>query len=69
MYNLYRFKVEVKHKMGLRPSLSWYMWDKSFYHVKLKVNVALENIQKRNVLAQNYEVGGIQYEPEDKGIA
>ena len=69
MNNLYRFKVEVKDKMGLRPPLSWYMWDKSMYHAKLKVNTALANIQKRNVLAQNYEVGGIRYEPEDKGIA
>lgn len=69
MNTLYRFKVVVKHKMGLRPNLSWHMWDRSMYHAKLKVNTALSNIQKRNVLAQNYEIEGVHYEPEEKGIA
>lgn len=64
MNDLYRFKVIIKHKMGLRPELSWHQWDRSFHHVTQKVETALNNIQKRNVLAQNYEIGEIKYEPE-----
>lgn len=66
---IYRFKVLIRHKTEHHRNLSWHMWDQSMFHVKQKLTQGLHNIGKRNVLAQNYEVGEVIYAPEEPNIA
>jgi hypothetical protein len=69
MNTIYRFKVNIRHKTEASRHLSWHMYDHSMFHVKQKLSLALNNIQKRNVLAQNYEIGEVTYEPEEQTVA
>lgn len=63
------FRITLNNKSDNTKHLSYCIYAPNQAYARRLTEIALGNIQKRNDNAKNYEIAGVEYEPEDQTVA
>jgi hypothetical protein len=65
----HRFVVTLINKLDKSKTISHAYYAPNKFMAELKAQSAWDNIIKRNILAQNYKIKEVVYDPEEQTIA